>query len=93
MAPDHTTTHPLLRLDVAARHRRRHRRRPPDLIPLTVDEIRRLINVLLIRLIHTGAAVCVGHTGEDYSRPEPDDPPQPTTQPRKSSHDREWRLS
>ncbi|GIE89659.1 hypothetical protein Are01nite_61390 [Actinoplanes regularis] len=76
-------------LAICAAEARRHDQGQPDMIQLTVNEIRRLINVFLVQASPT---VCAGHAGDADTRRERDEPTTPAASALNSSHDHEWCL-
>ena len=74
--------------DADARTADRHAR--PDMIELTVNGIRRLINILLIQPTRSIAYRLHWQTGDAGTRHEPDEPTTPAASTSNNSHDHEW---
>jgi hypothetical protein len=73
-----------------ARHAEPERLASADLL----HDIRRLINILLIRPTRSIACRCTGQPGDAATKPEPepDEPATPAASPSNVNHDHEWRL-
>ena len=71
-----------------ARHAEPERLASVDLL----HDIRRLINILLIRPTRSSAYRCTGQIGDAATKPEPNEPTTPAASPSNFNHDHEWRL-